>query len=1173
MSESAPQQPEEVVPAATESASASSASPPPRRRRRWKRRLVIGLVLLLVILAAVVGFAPRIASVPAVHNYALAVAGSKLQGELQVEGLSLSWGGPIEVRGLQVLDAARQQVIHVERVAAEIGVWRLITSPLAFGEITIESPRVRIQQRSDGQVTLAQAFEPRTSSQSEPAETASPLPAPQGRLIVKGGVLEVVRDGLGSYEVTDVNGVVELDTLDEVVGTIDLALADGSKVAGEATLRRLVEQGRLRPLNASGTLRLATDRNVEIGPLAALVGQAGFAGRVALDVAATFDAGRVQGRFAVGVAGLQSASRAAADAATIDAELGGQVRWADNRLEADVDLTGEAGQAHVDLAYQHSDQPVDMSVDQILAAVLTGEALALPDFTLNARAGIDLARLGRAVPELGKVREGAQLTGGRLEIATLAISGGANPAASTAIELKEVAARLGDRVVRLEPIAFDLGATMTPGQGLQVRQLELRSNFAQVNGSGSVSELRATFAADLGRLQRELGQVFDLGAFELAGAVDGSVELRRASAEQIDVAATATAERLRYAADGRVLDLPRASVSHGGQLVLANHTLMRVTAREVKADLNGEVVASAAGWYDVQQGGFKADIGVSHGELAGLGSRAKGLGIDELARYAGTLRMQIGAERAAGTQPLRTRGELVVRDLAVDGTRVAEGDARVTWDGVQVAADGQVVEIATAQLVSTLAQLTATDVKFRAGDKLALEGKVGAAADLARCIQVLAPVAGWDKPPELAGQLALDMAGSAAGNAVTVAGRGRIENFVIGTGEKAIHEKQVQFVYDAQLDHANETLTISTCHLTSRPLTAEVTGTIGQYTSSLQLNLSGRYSASWEAITALLHQLAPATAGTVIITGSSASEFTLTGPARRSEVQPVFRGLASAVNVGWARAEVYGVTVGAAEAMLTLRNGQLKLARTVVPAAAGEVTLNGVVDFAPPDPTLNMAGRTQLLKNVAVTRELSAQLLSRINPIFLHVVNIEGRVNLRVQDVQAPLGSSLEHLGAGQGRLDFAGVKMQPGGLLAELLALAGLQAGSSYPVKIGALDFVMRDGRIRYDNLTLTFPADFDLRFRGSVGLDETLDLVVSVPVRAELLNRLGVKGPTLEYAQLLSGVRVDIPIVGTREKPRLDLAKVDVQALLRDVLLKEPGRRIEDLLRGRRGEESKQP
>lgn len=1172
MPEPALPQPEDSGPASAAAPDSTPATPPPaRRRRRWVRRLAVGVLVCVVIVALLIGFAPAIVSLPPVHNTILAVVNGKLQGTVAVEGLSLSWRGPLEIRGLRISDPEQQPVVQARRVTADVGVWPLVTSAPSLGELVIDGPVILVDQQRDGQISLARAFQARVPAPPDttPARAVPPL---AGRLHIRDGTVKVVRANAGSYEVTGLDAEADFKTLNDIAGRFDLILGDGSKLAGEAAVRGLLSQGELSLATASGTLRLKTDRPVEVGPLAALAGQAGLAGGVNVDLNAAIDAGALQGQLALEVTGLQSAQRAAANAAPIDADLRGQIRWADHQLVSNFDLSGAAGQARVALDYRHTAQPLNLTADRVMSAVLTGEPLALPDFSVQAQATVDIARLGQAVPELLGVRAGAELTGGRLEIAQLTVRGGAQPVVNAALVLKDVAAHRGDQPVQLDALTLNLDSALEPGAGLQVRQLELQSGFARVSASGLASDLRARFQTDLGELQRELNQIFDLGAFELAGTLHGQVALKRADAERVDVTLQANAEQFRYAEGGRTLELPRAGLVHTGQLMLAGEALTRVVAQQTDVDLNGEFVASASGWYDVQQRGLQVALDISRGDLALLGGRAKQLGIGDLARYSGALQAQVSAERAAGTQPLAMRGALAVQNLGVDGQRIVEGETSFTWDGAQFAADGQSLRLAAAKLESAVARLTATDVRWQSGRRHALTGQINATADVARALQAVAPAARWEQPPELAGQLALHATGAVAGDVLTFVGEGTVEQCVIGTGAGAIQEPRVQFACDVKLEQDKQLLSLRKCNLASKLLTVDVSGKVAEYTDQCQLNLRGSYSASWEALTALLHQLAPSTADSVRVAGTSASDFKITGPLRQPGVQPGFHGVSASVAVTWSAAELYGVKLGAANLAPVLKDGQATLRKTAIPVADGQANVAAVIDLAPSEPTLKLA-KLQLLENVALTKELGAQLLGRINPVFLHVASIEGRVNLRVEDVLIPLGSSVRQRGAAQGRLDLRQVKMRPSGLLGELVALGGLQAGGAYPVQIGALTFVMKDGRIRYDNLRLTFPEKFDLIFRGSVGLDDTLDLMVSVPVRAALLDRLGVKGPTLEYAQMLGGVRVDIPLVGTRAQPRLDFAKVDVQSLLKDVLLKQPGKQIEDLLRGLPGDQRKRP
>ena len=227
----------------------------------------------------------------------------------------------------------------------------------------------------------------------------------------------------------------------------------------------------------------------------------------------------------------------------------------------------------------------------------------------------------------------------------------------------------------------------------------------------------------------------------------------------------------------------------------------------------------------------------------------------------------------------------------------------------------------------------------------------------------------------------------------------------------------------------------------------------------------------------------------------------------------------------------------------------------VIPAiGGGQVRLGGVVDFHPADPTLLVRDRTQLMENIPVTPELGKYLLSRVNPIFGNMSRAEGTASLFVQGVELPLGEAIKHRGSGQGRLDLRDLKIVPGGLLAEAWHSAGWATRTCTPSRWKASISPCGTAASGYENFALIFPKDFDLRFRGSVGFDDTLDLIVSVPVCQALLERRGVRGPVAEYARLLSGSRVEVPIVGTRLQPKLDLAKVDMKPLVEAPFVTRP-------------------
>ena len=1143
----------------------AAAKAPPVRRRRWGRRLALAVLLLVVLLGVLVGLAPSIVSTQAVSGYAVSMVNDRLRGTVRVEGLSLSWGGPTTVRGVQVFDPDEREVLQVTQVTCVSGLWKLLTSGQAFGEITIDSPKVHLHLTADDQLTLAQAFESKTPPASTAGASTSTMPEPRGRVVIRDGAVQLSREGGSSYDVSDLDCEVSIDTLENIEAKLDLALADGQRLTGAGVMRELLSEGAFDLKTASGKLDLRTTGDVEIGPLAdVLAPQTGLRGATNLKIDATLAEGALHAAFESHVRGLQTRQRTEEKTEPIDLSLIGQVNMTPEQMVAQTNLTGAAGNARAVIEYRFSDQPLTITADKLLAAILTGESIELPDLRVEADARVDLAALEHAVPGLLHIRPGQRITAGTLVISKLTAQGGTQPAAAGSIELKDVAAESDGRVARLEPITLGFDAGLEQGEGLKVRQADLTSTFAQVTARGDASSLQAEFRSDLTKLRREVGAVFDLETFELGGDLRGTLAVKRAGNERVDVATEFTANGLRYAAENGQIDVPTANVTHAGQITLSDGKASRYTATQTRANLNDEVLAAASGWYDLQAGALHADIDVERADLGFLARRATALGLDELSRYGGTISLQGKVDRNAADGPLLADGTLSTQGVEVDGQPLMDGATQITWNGAQLAADGKDVRLKQAKLTSGPATLTAANVHLRTGKRLELDGRIDGTADLARCLRAVALLTKMEQPPAVIGQLTVDATCTTKGDVVNLTGRGDISGLEVGAGEQAVREQRLRFEYAGAIDQKRERIRLEKTKLSSTPFSVEIAGTIDQYETQRVMALSGLYDASWKEVTTVLHEFVPATAETIIVTGRSNSRFKIKGPIGTADGQTDLKGLNTGLRVEWGSAEIYGVKLGKADLAPVLKDGQLTLPAAQIAASRGTVNLGGVLDLRGDEPVLRVSDKTPLLDQVAITPELSASLLSRINPIFLQLTRAEGLVGLRLKDVVLPLGDTLKTAGAGQGHLDLEEMRVQPGGFLAQLLSLGGLADEKMYTMTVSGLDFRIEDGRISYKDFTLTFPNDFDLKFYGSVGLDETLDLSVSLPVRPALLTRLGVKGPVAEYARVLTGSRIDIPVVGTRQQPKLDLARVDIKTLVDRAVQGAAGERAGDLLRG---------
>lgn len=1153
----------------------TAAAVPPRRKARWGRRLLLGFSALLVLLVAFVAAAPWLLSMRAARDPVLSRVNTYLRGNVGADEWNLSWTGPVTVRGLSLRDSDNRELLRVKNISLPGGLWRLVTAGLDFGTVTVEDGRVVVQIMDDNSVSLAKVFES-GSQDAQVVEVAadSKLPEPRGTVVLKNIAVEVVQPDGRTLEFSDVDAKLEAQTLDVLKGDMQIVLKDGGKLSGAIDVHNLITDGKLAPENGKGTIKLSTPEAIAVGPLA-LFGAArqGLQGTAALNVDATFDGTEVQADIAADLKGVLDKQLADTDAAPINVALKSNVQYTGEKIVARGDVTSTAGTMHADGHYGLQTKDGRIDAGTLLGAILTGESVNLPEFDLKADGEIDLVALERAIPGVIKIKPDQKLTGGKVKLSDLVATGGAAPAASGSIQISELASQGGGQSIRLEPVSCKFDAAVKPGAGLEVKAAELIASFARVQASGASPNLKAKFDANLTKLKQELGQIFDLGQFDVAGELTGTLAVARASDERVDVKLDTSGTQVRYTAGDRRIEMPTVTLKETGFVTMRDDKPQRFTSSETVFNLAGQLEGTATGHYDLETRGYSTAFHVKRAELAFLHTQLKGLGVSALERYGGSLSVTGKVEQASGDAPILSDGSLIAQSLTVDGNPLELRDAKATWAGAQWDLNTTNLQLASAKLESSIANLVASDVRFATGDKPGFSGKLDANADIGGVLRAVQPIAKMEKPPEIAGRFTFNGSGATQGDLVTISGTGGIEQLVAGSGEGAVKEDKVTFETNVAVDQRTESIKLSALKLSSGTLSASMTGTVDQYSGPARLALKGRYDTNWDQLTKFIQQFAPSVATTVVVRGATGSDFQISGVANDAQAHPTFRGLsASGFDIAWSEANVYGVKAGPAKFSPSLKDGQLTLSPTSIAAGDGKLNLRGVMDFQPAEPTLKIDGALAVLENFGITNELAHDVLSHINPIFLNVLQIEGKANLDVKDILVPLGESMKRSGSGTGRLDLKTVKMQPAGLIGELVRLGGMADQQLYSVRFSEVDFVIKDGRLSYDNFTMTFPvagggavsggavggpvaggssandgsADFDLKFYGSVGFDDTLDLVVSIPVRPALLEKLGVKGIPPAYAQSLKNTRIDLPLSGTREKPQLDFSKVNTTKLM---------------------------
>lgn len=1119
-----------------------------KRRPRLVRRLLMVVGVLLLLLIIVVAALPSLLGISAVRQYALDRVNGSVAGTISAERVSLGWFSSGELSGIRVLDANEREVLRVDRITLGASLLGLATGGLNLGELRIESPVVTLHVDEANNMSLVDAFSsgapPTPAATTQPAatgESGRALPEIRARLVVTDGAVSLQRDTGGKYDVSALDIDIDVDTLNQLTGKVGAVLDDGATLTAEVECSDLAPGGSIDVAAARGAARIATDRPVDIQSLAEVVlQQSGLTGTVALNVDAKAEPGTASANYTLAIKGLRAAA-ALPDAPPIDLALNGALSQKADDITGSLDLEGTPGAINARLAAAR-DLDFNIDVTALTNALLTGGDVALPGVELNATGDIDLVSLDRALPGMLPLQEGQRLTGGRLALKTLKIAGGTAPSINADIALTDVAAAIDGKTVNVRPITLVVDSSMKPGEGARLDRVDLTASFAKVAAQGTARDLQADLTGDLAQMKRELGEVFDLGALDFGGQIACNLKLARSDEQAIATKLEFTAQDAFFASGDARYTLTQARITQDGRLALAGQRLERIEATSLTADLGDMLAATGTGWYAPKTQGMNVSLDIKKAALDQLA----GAGVGALDRFSGSLAGNISASRANAATPIVSGGKLTTSKLAVDKKPLLKQDANITWSGAAIGSS-DVAELTKLDLTAGSTTVTAADVEFNLRNTLLTRGDVQAQADVSDLLEIVALVAQMESPPAIDGQLALNAKASGTGAAQKLAGGLQVTDLAVGTGEQTIREKKLDLQFDTAIDQQAQRIRLGDTRLSSGPLSASLSGAISEYDKSAVADIKGSYDASWPVLTAMLHELVPATADLVVLEGESSSEFFIRGPLSQSNATPGFRGAAGELQFGWGGARLAGIPLSDARFQPALDQGVIKMPVGRIKAAEGAVNLGGQLDLTADDLTLRMPGETRVLDGVNITPQLTREILSRINPVFYHVVSAEGQVNLVVRDLVFPVGESIKDHGKGDGELKLVDMRIKPGDFVRQLLALGGVaQAEEMLSVGVEGVTFAIVDGRIRYDNFALIFPSDFRLRFYGSVGLDDSLDLVVSLPIRVDLLRKLGVSGPVERYAAVLEGKQLDIPLVGTRQKPRLALDKVDKAKLV---------------------------
>ncbi len=1135
----------------------------PVKKKRWLRRIVVVVMLLFFLLAGLVVASPFLAATSPVKNYASRWIGEQVGGDVKLSKLNLSWFNDCEVEGFSMTDQKGRQWVDSGLVVVPGGLWGLLQRLDIPENIRIESPSIVVyvdEEAADGD-TLGDAPD---AGHGDAGSSESNFKLPTIKLTLRDGKVTIVGPPSHSdeadpvdYVIDAINADVTLVSSGKLAAKIDARSPDGATLYVDADVEDALVLTRdlsdpALATNSAGSIKVHSDKPFNLQRLTeALPESYRASGEVLLKIDADIRDGVLTSNLDIQVADISAAAIEGANRLSSGRMgLTGTITVDQQKASGKLDLEGDAGIANAVFDWPYREAESMPPVGEHVEAMLAGKLLAWPNLAAKLSGNVDLAVLSKAFPGLMRLKSDVYLEDGLLDIHELALTGGEKPVAKLAASLHDVTAATPGGPVQWDPATVEVDVTSNDDGDLDVRRALVDAGFARVEGRGDLSGLSASVTSDLDRLNQKISPVVDLGVDELAGRLNSKIELNRTSDERVAITCDVSGNQVRFRSGSNHFDASKIDASTRSEAQLENRKLVRINSDETKVDLGGEIVATVKGTIDVANDGFSVDVNLPQVQLTRLNHVLNGFGVELSDVRGGALAGVAHLERANASAAILTSGDLSARDLQLDA-EAASHRADLGWSNVRLDTLASTVVVESASLESAIAAVDVSQCELGYGDAFKLAGRIKGRADLQKCAKLLRSEDGQQPFENTVGHLTFDTDCQADGNRTSLRGTASIDDLAMQAEDGTVYRDKLLADYNVNVDSAADTISLDKLQLTSTAASLDLGGKIASYSATQNADVSGTFSLDWQRVMQVCYELYPATRELVTVAGRNNSQLKVNGPLNNPNQSPAFRDASMSANLGWQSAEIMGIPLGSLELKPTLRDGKLNVPVTKVAAAGGNVQLGCDVLFDSQGPQLRLPSNLQMLSGIEVTPRLGQQLLSRFNPIFGNATRMAGRLDLTIRELSLPLGDALYTGGSGLGRLDLHNFKITPSEFLTVLLELGGLGQPDMYSVDVSGVDFTVQDGRISYQDLTLNFAQQrFDLKFRGSVGFDDTLDLYVSIPVQEHLLRRLNVQGPVGEYATRLAGTRIEIPITGSRSNPKLDFSQVKMDALIKDVV-----------------------
>lgn len=795
------------------------------------------------------------------------------------------------------------------------------------------------------------------------------------------------------------------------------------------------------------------------------------------------------------------------------------------------------------------------------------------DYQFNGQ--IDIARISQMLPQTVRLRQDMQMTSGQLGWVLTSESNDQQRRWKSIIKATKLSALSGGQTIEWnEPIEIDFVAKRQ-GPTTDIERLNCKSSFITMSAQGSFDQAEVKSQIDLDRLSYELQRFFDLRDFKLAGQLDTRFKHTLAEEQNLSTQTDLSIRNFHLKMPGYEPWVEKLLVSRLTTKGQWNHNQIRTLDAfnfAMKSDQD-RLDASLAEPFDIR----------SAAPNVRLQFKTRG-GINT---WLTRLTPLIGPSKVNARGALQATGNLEINDNAIAWSNIDANLNNVELDSPDFQfADAAVQANFSGQFDRNQSIATFNDLNIRSqnidfrspqivvnmpGDSApAVDGRATFRANLAT-LQNLMKQSSNDY--RVAGEIRGEVAWKQSHSLSQASWQTTINQFAVASAEQVVPANQnfsrnpnsriptrnvsssrqwatiwreqapIKFDGKVSADWAMNALDIKNISLATPGLTASAQGEMTDLEGVCQTKLDGQleYDAA-KVMERLKEYLGPEWN----IQGAQQRRFSMQGPifakASSDPNQPIAYSdqLTAHASLGWNSANIYGFQAGPGDLTADLNNRVIQFAPLDLSVGQGRIKGSPQIRLDMPEPTLT-ASKTHFVEKIELTPEMCATWMKYAAPLLADATRANGQFSMYVANANVPLFNYQDSDVASSIRVHSA--QLRPGPMANQLLQITqqveailkkgitssgnGAQ-GELITIPPQDIDIRMMKQRVYHRRIQMQV-RDMTITTRGSVGLNQTLDIVAMIPIQDKWIG-------SNKYLASMKGQTIDVPIRGTFSQPQVD-------------------------------------